>query len=278
MESFWIDFVESCFESILYKFFYLWNNVSVHVKVKFSAQLILNNFAKVLQTQLIVTFKFSKVIGMLLNRIIGQMYKFICNIIQIEFFTWSAHISIFIKISFHRAPYRRHNAIASKIKFSFVHQQGIVNIFLNYKSPFIFFRGTTCANNRTNLLKRPTNLNSIASVSVFTRFNDPGITGYSVLFASILDFFCFIFMSWGIIFGLFFTVARIYWLLFLASTTEAVPWRSNVFYQIFLAFFSLFNCFFWVYLLLFYSFFKILVIRHKFAKLSIFYTLASMKS
>ena len=63
------------------KFLDLGEDVPVEVKVEFWL-LRADNFRKVLPAQLVSIFKFSVVIGLLLNCVVSQMHGYIRNIVQ----------------------------------------------------------------------------------------------------------------------------------------------------------------------------------------------------
>ena len=67
-----------------------------------------------------------------------------------------------------------------------MHQQRVVNVLLDYEGAVAIFLHRP-PNDRLHLSYRFDNRDSLASVSVLARLNDPGVLGRPVLLANLFD-------------------------------------------------------------------------------------------
>lgn len=121
-----------------------------------------------------------------LDSVISQVNEFIAHIFMGKLFARSSHVPIFKEIAFQSPIDRGHQAVASKVKFTLVNQQWVVDILLNYGCA-VSTGGTT--DDLFYFLQRLAYIYSIASVCVFTWLNNPSILGHAHLALKVFDLF-----------------------------------------------------------------------------------------
>lgn len=99
---------------------YSWGEVSIYV------------FLKVHVWHFVPVLVFSIVRWVLLNGIICKVYKLVCYVFNIVFFTSSSQISFGIKIRLYNPIKCRDKNITSNIEFSLIYQKWIHYVFLQY--------------------------------------------------------------------------------------------------------------------------------------------------
>lgn len=144
--------------------------------------------------QLISIFKFTIFWRRLLNSVISQMHKLIWQILQTEFPWRCAQVALFIVVSFHVSIDRSNQSESANIKLSFVHQQRVSNVFLNYTSaPFRF----CCLRYKCfNLTKIICDRDTHTSIRIFTWFDDPSIWLTFICFKSMFEFLELFIFEW----------------------------------------------------------------------------------
>ena len=95
-------------------------------------------------------------------------------------------VTVLVTVALQAPIDTRQQAEASEVKLALVHQQRIVNILLyNKRSVSIFTHRS--AYDRLDLADGLHHGNALASVSVLTRLDDPGVLRRPVLFADTFD-------------------------------------------------------------------------------------------
>ena len=94
-----------------------------------SLQIGITHFVKVLE--------FSKIIALLLDGIVCQMYEFVVEIFKIKFARASSDVTIFVEIALELFVNTGCQGENSEIKLSPVDQKGIVNVLLYDHSCFL---------------------------------------------------------------------------------------------------------------------------------------------
>ena len=125
-----IEFLMGCSDAICDNFsdfgqdfsaeIYSWGEVPIYV------------FLKVHVRHFVPVLVFSIVGRVLLNRIICKVYKLVCYIFNIVFFTGSPQIAFGVKVRLYNSIKCRDKNITSNIKFSLIHQKWIHYVFLQY--------------------------------------------------------------------------------------------------------------------------------------------------
>ena len=161
-------------ERVRYEFLYLRENVSLHVEVQVWL-LGVYDFCEVLETHLVRVFKLTVVLRFVLDGVIGQMDESVAHVVEVVFARTRPHVPILVAVPFQRAVNAGQHSIDSEIEFSLVHQKRVVDVLLNYEGAVL---SGFSLNNLLYLFHVFDNLDALASVSVFTRLDDPQI--YSI--------------------------------------------------------------------------------------------------
>jgi len=177
-----IDLAVDCFERICYEGSHLREDVTIDTDVFWGVCEVYVSL-KISKWKFVTILKFTKIIWMFLDGIVCEVNEDICRLSWI-FLTAHSQIPIFIEISFLNTIDTREQSITSDIKLSPVNQQRSIDVSLDDKSPFLFILNLifhinvgfliSCSsnNNSSNFLHGMTYNDSIASVCVFTRFDD----------------------------------------------------------------------------------------------------------
>ncbi len=154
--------------------------------MKFNINFILRHLwvqvlLEILHAHFVSVFIFPIVFWPFLHSVIGEMYKFVLDIINIEFFAASSDIGIIVKVTFQITIYWSQHSITSEIKLSPVYQQWVIYVLLNNESP-IFSEWWACsfANDAFDFMHSRAYIDSIASISIFSWLNNPNIPLYLV--------------------------------------------------------------------------------------------------
>lgn len=119
-----------------------------------------------------------------LDSVISQVNEFIAYIFMGKLFARSSHVPVLKEIPFQSPIDRGHQAVASKVEFTLVNQQWVVNVLLNYGRAVS--TGST-TNDLLYFLERLADIYSVASVSVFAWLNNPSILRHSHLALKIFN-------------------------------------------------------------------------------------------
>ena len=69
-----------------------------------------------MQTHLVSVFVLPIVLGVLLHRVVSQMYELVMHVLYIEFLARGADVGIFIEVPFEVPINTSHEAIAAEVK------------------------------------------------------------------------------------------------------------------------------------------------------------------
>ena len=104
------------------------------------------------------------------------MNKFVIQVVRIILFAWCSDITVIIEVAFLYAIDCAEETIAADVKLSFLNQKGPFDIFLNYEGWIVAeWSAITILNDGFDLFKSAADLNSITTIGVFSRFDDPNI-------------------------------------------------------------------------------------------------------
>ena len=120
-------------------------------------------------------------------------------------------VGIFIEVAFQVSINRSEETVPPYVEFPFMDQQRVVYVFLNYKCSILSFRWTwSLLNNSFNVVNILGNFNTVASISIFSRFDYPHILLHLVLLLDFPHYFIrFVLNAITVIFffrGIFFTL------------------------------------------------------------------------
>ena len=114
---------------------YLWHEVSIHIKVKVSL-LPAYDLTEVRKTDFISILKLAVVFSMLLDCIIRQVNVLVSDIVKIELAAARPDIAVMVCEALKRTTNAGKHSVASEIKLALMHEQGVVNILLDYVGTF----------------------------------------------------------------------------------------------------------------------------------------------
>lgn len=92
---------------------------------------------KINVTQFIAIFKFAIIFSFFLNRIVSQVHKSIAQIVDREFTTRRAQVSLLVKVALHSPICACHHGKSANVKLASVDQQRIVNVLLHDASALL---------------------------------------------------------------------------------------------------------------------------------------------
>ena len=182
-----VDLGEGCLESVSDQLLYLREKISDEVKVKVGL-LGLHNLGKVLKTEFVAIFKFSVVIGLLLNRVVRQVHERVTHIVERELPAACADVPVLITVAFNGPVDARHEAEAAEVKLASVHKQRIVNVLLDDESAIAVFLART-SNYLLDFSQGFYDLDALATIGVLARLDNPGVLRCSELSLDLLDGF-----------------------------------------------------------------------------------------
>ena len=112
----------------------------------------------------------------LLNSVISKMDELVFYIVIIEFLWWSPDVRVLVEVTFQLAVDACHEPETPEIKLSTVNKEWMINVFLNN----VRFRLTWLPfallwYKFFNLIEWRAQVDTVSSVGVLTRFNDPNV-------------------------------------------------------------------------------------------------------
>ena len=142
------------------------------------------------------------------------MHGYIRHIVQWVLFTTSANVPILVAVSLETTIDGCQQAEAAEVKLALVDKQRVVDVLLNNEGAVsIFLIGS--ANDRFDFLNSLDDRDSLASVRVLTRLDDPCVLRCPVLFPDLLDsILIFIWVDLAtvvVILGTFFFAGHLLW-------------------------------------------------------------------
>lgn len=238
MQLSWVNLTISCPEGVCHKFLDLRHKVPPYIYFQ-SWILVPEVLLEVLQRHFVAIFELSIVVTVLLYGIIGQMNKLVIQVVDVILLTTSSNVTILIEVTFQMTIDWSQHSITPEVKFSLMYEQRIINVFLNDKSSIFGQWVIRCSlYDLLDLIHVGRHIDSIPSISVLSRFDDPYILMHPVL---PLDFLYLLILLSITIWCLFFR-----FLLWFVFNCLVLLFRAfdALFFQYFINFcLSLFQCF-----------------------------------
>ena len=191
------------------------------------------------------------------------MYELVSHVVEGIFSATGTNIAILITVALHAAIDTCKKPKASEIKLSFVDQQGIINILLNDKCAVsIFLRRTS--NYRLNFSNCFHNCDALTSIAILTRLYDPSVLWYSKLLVNL--FYGFLVVGFNLT-----------GIIFLHDATIIVTTSCCFLFEfsrcnIFLILLVLGDCLFYLFIALFKSLLKLVVVVGELAEFWVIHT------
>ena len=124
--------------------------------------------------ELVATLKLPVVITLLLDCVVSQMNKSICNILKIEVLATSPKVALIVPIALEVAINCSQHSVASNVKLSVLVKERLLNVFLDNVRPLLSV-DISVRYNLSNLREFLANLNATASIGVFSRLDYPNL-------------------------------------------------------------------------------------------------------
>ena len=124
--------------------------------------------------ELVATLKLPVVITLLLDCVVSQMNKSICNILKIEVLATSPKVALIVPIALEVAINCSQHSVASNVKLSVLVKERLLNVFLDNVRPLLSV-DIGVRYNLPNLREFLANLNATASIGVFSRLDYPNL-------------------------------------------------------------------------------------------------------
>jgi hypothetical protein len=125
--------------------------------------------------QLIARLILSIILGPLLHSIVGQVNELVVETTEHVLFTGRSQVAFIVDVRLQVSIHCRAKYIGTNIKLSAVYEQRIVDVLLNYARPAAICRRVL--HDALDLIVFPRNLNTMPSVGVLARLDDPNVLG-----------------------------------------------------------------------------------------------------
>lgn len=137
--------------------------------------------------EFILVLKFSIVVTVLLNCIIGQVNERVFTVLECKLVTTRPDVALFIPEAFYLLFYSHQQHVTSDVKFPLIIQEGLFDIFLQDISPYRFLILSCLAYYAFDRLDGIMDSNTIASVRIFPWFENPYILGGRILLFNLVE-------------------------------------------------------------------------------------------
>ena len=137
------------------------------------AVVLVNEHLELVVRELVARFKLAIVLAPLLHSVVSQVHQPIRQVVNRVLPTRGAKVALLVDVDLVVPVHRGHHHKRPYVELPPVNEQRVVNVLLDDTSPPS--RGSAVLDQRLDLLKVLCNLDTVASVGVLTRLDDPDV-------------------------------------------------------------------------------------------------------